>query len=110
MDARAANKTMARYNRLAPVYDLEEAVLERIAFSHWRERLWSQFLGSRVLEVGVGTGKNIPYHPKAVQTTAIDLSERMLAQAKHRVKELTSEPDLALADAQALPFTDTRVV
>ena len=106
MDARATAKTRARYNRLAPVYDLQEAVLERLAFSRWREVLWSQIEGNRVLEVGVGTGKNIPYHPKAGQITAIDLSEKMLAQAKRRVQKLTSETDLALADAQGLPFAD----
>jgi len=32
-------------------------------FSPWRQRLWSLVPGSQVLEVGVGTGKNMPYYP-----------------------------------------------
>ena len=106
MDVQATAKTKARYNRLAPVYDLQETILEHLAFSRWRERLWSQIVGNRVLEVGVGTGKNIPYHPADVQITAIDLSEGMLAQAKRRAQKVASDTGLALADAQRLPFAD----
>ena len=55
MDDKATTRTKARYNRIAPVYDLMEAVIERFAFRQWRERLWSQVDGNRVLEVGVGS-------------------------------------------------------
>lgn len=106
MDTKGTNETKARYNRLAPIYDLQEAAVERFAFSRWREKLWSQVEGSRILEVGVGTGKNIAYHPKDGRVTAIDLSDKMLARAKRRVRKLATETDLALADAQVLTFAD----
>ncbi|MFB0537565.1 MAG: class I SAM-dependent methyltransferase [Anaerolineae bacterium] len=107
MDDKATIQTKSRYNRIAPVYDLMEAIVERLAFRRWREKLWSQVEGNRLLEVGVGTGKNILYHPKGVQVTAVDLSDKMLERAQRRAQELDSEVDLRLMDAQKLAFPDT---
>ena len=106
MDDKATTLTKSRYNRIAPVYDLMEGIIERFAFRRWRERLWSQVDGNRVLEVGVGTGKNVPYYPSGVQVTAVDLSDRMMERARRRVQELGIEADLCLMDAQRLAFPD----
>jgi phosphatidylethanolamine/phosphatidyl-N-methylethanolamine N-methyltransferase len=70
--------TRKRYDRLAPFYDLLEKPLERLQFAQWRARLGERITGKRVLEVGVGTGKNIRYYPQGAKVTAIDLSPRML--------------------------------
>jgi ubiquinone/menaquinone biosynthesis C-methylase UbiE len=106
MADKATDQTRSRYNRIAPLYDVMEAPIERWAFSRWRTRLWSQVDGKRILEVGVGTGKNIPYYPEDVRVTAVDLSEAMLARARHRAQELGVEVDLRLMDAQRLEFPD----
>jgi phosphatidylethanolamine/phosphatidyl-N-methylethanolamine N-methyltransferase len=104
VDDKATTQTKSRYNRIAPVYDLMEAVIEHFAFRRWRERLWSQVEGDRVLEVGVGTGKNVLHYPRGIQVTAVDLSDRMLERAQRRVQELDVEVDLCLMDAQRLAF------
>jgi ubiquinone/menaquinone biosynthesis C-methylase UbiE len=96
----------SRYNRIAPLYDVIEAPIERWAFSRWRKRLWSQVDGERILEVGVGTGKNMPYYPANAQVTAVDLSEKMLARARQRAQHLGIEVDLQLMDVQQLEFPD----
>ena len=106
MNDRATLQTQSRYNRIARAYDWMEAPVERLAFSQWRKRLWSRVDGSHVLEVGVGTGKNIPYYPEDIQVTAVDLSEEMLARARHRAQVLGVEVDLRLMDAQRLEFPD----
>jgi phosphatidylethanolamine/phosphatidyl-N-methylethanolamine N-methyltransferase len=106
VDDKATTRTKARYNRIAPVYDLMEAVIERFAFRQWREGLWSQVDGNRVLEVGVGTGKNVPHYPSGIRVTAVDLSDKMLEWARRRVQELDIEADLCLLDAQRLAFPD----
>jgi phosphatidylethanolamine/phosphatidyl-N-methylethanolamine N-methyltransferase len=106
VDEKATAQTKARYDRLAPIYDLQEAVLERFAFRHWRKKLWRQVEGERVLEVGVGTGKNAPYYPKGAQVTAVDLSDKMLARARQRMQELSTNADLVLADAQRSAFAN----
>ena len=74
-----SERTRKRYDRLAPVYDLLEWFIEIAVFSSWRKLLWSRIQEGRVLEVGVGTGKNIPFHPFEAEITAIDLSDRMMA-------------------------------
>ncbi len=48
----------------------------------------------------------MPSYHKGWQITAIDLSPRMLEQAKRRAEREHVEDDLRLGDAQALPFTD----
>ena len=106
MDNKATTRTKSRYNRIAPVYDLMEAIVERFAFRRWREKLWSQVDGNRILEVGVGTGKNIPHYPRGIQVTAVDLSDKMLERARRRAQELDSEVDLRPMDAQKLAFPD----
>ena len=59
-----------------------------------------------MLEVGVGTGKNMSYYPAGIQVTAVDLSEKMLARARRRSQELDIEVDLRLMDVQRLEFPD----
>ncbi len=98
--------TRKRYNRIAPLYDLMEALMERSRFRTWRQLLWSQVQPGRILEVGVGTGKNMPYYPEGAQVTAIDLSDRMLERARERARALGLNVDIHLMDVQALTFPD----
>jgi len=104
MNDPATIETKASFNRLASVYDPFDALLEWIAFRRWREELWPQVRGEHILEVGVGTGKNLPYYPQGMQVTAVDLSERMLARARQRAQELGMDVDLRVMDAQELTF------
>ncbi|MFQ6059467.1 MAG: class I SAM-dependent methyltransferase [Anaerolineae bacterium] len=106
IDVRETAATRARYDRIAPLYDLMELLIERFAFRQWRRRLWAQVQGGKVLEVGVGTGKNMPYYPPRVQVTALDLSPRMLERAQQRAQREGVTVDLCLMDAQALEFPD----
>ena len=50
-------------------------------FRPWRARLWSPVSGPEVLEVGVGTDKNLPFYPGGLDITAIDLTSGMLDRA-----------------------------
>ena len=99
--------TKARYNRLAPIYDKMEFLAER-RFKPWRQNLWSLVPAGRVLEVGVGTGKNMPYYPDGTNVTAVDLSDKMLAQARQRAKRERVSVELHEMDAQALSFEENR--
>lgn len=104
-EARETALTRARYQRLAPLYDRMEGLMEG-RYRPWREALWARVNGPRVLEVGVGTGKNVPFWPQGVQMTAIDLTPGMLAIARWRAQTLGLEADLRLGDVQALDFVD----
>jgi phosphatidylethanolamine/phosphatidyl-N-methylethanolamine N-methyltransferase len=96
--------TKARYNRIAPLYDLMEWFTERTVFQEWRRELWSRLPDERILEVGVGTGKNMLFYPQGAQVTAIDLSEGMLSQAQRRAGKLDIDIDLRHMDVQRLAF------
>lgn len=98
--------TQRRYDRIAPIYDAMELLVERLAFREWRAELWSHVEGERVLEVGVGTGKNLPYHPDDKEVTAIDLSRSMITQARQRARQQGEPVLLTQADAQHLPFAE----
>jgi ubiquinone/menaquinone biosynthesis C-methylase UbiE len=105
IDEYATALTRARYQRLSAIYDLMEGMAEA-RYRPWREKLWALATGPRVLEVGVGTGKNMPSWPKGAQMTGIDLTPGMLEIAYRRAKELGLAADLRLGDAQALKFPD----
>src|SRR5688500_18192486 len=83
VDARATALTRQRYQRLAPIYDLVEGLME-FRYRPWRAALWPRVSGPRVLEIGVGTGKNMPFWPSGVSLTGIDLASGMLAVAHRR--------------------------
>jgi phosphatidylethanolamine/phosphatidyl-N-methylethanolamine N-methyltransferase len=95
--------TRNRYQRLSPWYDQMQAMSEK-RFMPWRTRLWSLVQGPRVLEVGVGTGKNMAFYPEGLHITAIDLTPGMLERARKRATDLHLNVDLRLGDAQDLEF------
>jgi ubiquinone/menaquinone biosynthesis C-methylase UbiE len=97
--------TRNRYQRLSPFYDLMEILPER-SYISWREELWSLVKGPEILEVGIGTGKNIALYPEGVRVTGIDLTPGMLARARNRAAILNRDINLLLGDSQSLEFPD----
>jgi ubiquinone/menaquinone biosynthesis C-methylase UbiE len=94
------------WERFAPKYDADISFYERVLFAGGREWVCSQAEG-RVLEIAVGTGRNLPFYPSSVELTGIDFSAAMLEIARHRAAELGVDADLRLGDAEALDFDDT---
>ncbi|OGO30808.1 MAG: methyltransferase type 11 [Chloroflexi bacterium RBG_16_56_11] len=105
MENKATQLARRRYNRIAPVYDLMEVLMER-RHQSWRKLLWSKVEGKKILEVGVGTGKNITFYPGNIEITAIDFSEKMLGRAREKAKRLETRVDLQQMDVQDLRFDD----
>ena len=102
----ATRKVQKRYGRAASYYDRQEALMEKMLFARLRRSLWSKVEGQKVLEVGVGTGKNVAHYPAGARMVAVDLVPQMAERAAKRMADLKVEADLALADAQALAFKD----
>jgi len=94
------------YDFYSPVYDfLFKKVFEpgRIAGM----RMIGPELRGRVLEVGIGTGLNLPLYPRDINLVGIDLSEGMLRKAQDKVQELRmGSVILKVMDASALDFGD----
>lgn len=93
-----------RYDRLSPYYDLLESFLEKVAFSKWRKRAFDYLEGENILEVGVGTGKNLDFYPPEKKLTAIDFSPGMLSRARRKVEGNSMNIDLIEMDVQKLKF------
>ena len=96
-----------RYDRIAPYFEMMEAMMEGLFFKSWRKKLWSKVEGHHILEVGVGTGKNFEYYPPGARVTAIDFSPAMLKQASQKKAQKAVKVDLDLMDIQSLAFADS---
>jgi phosphatidylethanolamine/phosphatidyl-N-methylethanolamine N-methyltransferase len=94
------------YDRIAPIYDIALWPFERLVIARWRVRLRSLVTGPQALEAGVGTGLNIPFYPQDVRVTSVDISRRMLDQARRRVDRSGAAVRVLQADVQSLPFAD----
>lgn len=93
------------YDNVAPRYDRAIGLVERLLFGDGRASVCAQAAGN-VLEVAVGTGRNLPFYPPDVRLTGIDVSPAMLDIARERAAEVGVGVDLRLGDAQALDFRD----
>jgi ubiquinone/menaquinone biosynthesis C-methylase UbiE len=98
-------KVLRVWEQQAPSYDRQIAFFEKIQFGGGREWLGARAEG-RVLEVAIGTGRNLPFYPAGATVTGVDLSPAMLAIARQRAAELGLDVDLRAGDAERLPFDD----
>jgi ubiquinone/menaquinone biosynthesis C-methylase UbiE len=103
--ANRTERVRRHYDRNAASYDRIIAWAEKTLFGGGREWVCSRARGE-VLEVAVGTGRNLPFYPEGIRLTGIELSPKMLDLARLRAAELGCEIDLRVGDAQNLPFPD----
>ncbi|MDW5550783.1 class I SAM-dependent methyltransferase [Methanosarcina sp.] len=95
---------VSKYNRIAPIYELIDLPLELFFFREWRKEALSDLSG-KVLEVGVGTGRNLKYYPADCRVIGIDKSEGMLQKAREKT-EGRKNINLYPMDAEHLEFPD----
>ena len=107
MDVALEKRQVERaYELLAPVYDFvfdwifapgRTAAIEQLALQR----------SDSILEVGIGTGLNLPLYPATCRLTGIDLSQEMLDKAVERVQTLAM-PNVILKvmDATSMSFAD----
>jgi ubiquinone/menaquinone biosynthesis C-methylase UbiE len=98
-------RVLGLYEKEAGKYDREMNFFDRLLFAGGREWVCSQAAGD-VLEIGIGTGRNLPHYRADVSLIGIELSPAMLEIARARARELGREVDLRVGDAQALEFPD----
>ena len=91
------------YDRVARVYDLYDAPMDLMGGARRRHRVLASASG-RVLEIGIGTGRNLEHYREDVRLTGVDLSAGMLARAARRTRSATVAVPLVQGDAQHLPF------
>lgn len=87
----------------APTYDERISLMERLFFAGGRAWVASRAAGE-VLEIAVGTGRNLAQYSSYVRLTGIDISPEMLAFARCRAETLKVPIELRTGDAQLLDF------
>lgn len=85
------------------LYDALDWPFEFFRYRRLRPRLW-RGLSGRVLDLGAGTGRNVPFYPEAAAVNAVDLSPAMLARAARRVARCGGTAECAVMDARRLEF------
>ena len=93
------------YQRIAPYYDILDFFGEALNQRRVRPQLLNGLSG-RILDAGVGTGRNIPFYPRGSDVVGIDLSSAMLRRADRRRQRLDAPLHLAAANICQLPFPD----
>ena len=101
----ASEPVRRHYDKTAAKYDRQIKVCERLLFGEGREWVCSQAEGD-VLELAVGTGRNLRHYPPGVRLVGIELSPAMLEIAQEEAAAAGREADLRVGDAQALDFPD----
>jgi ubiquinone/menaquinone biosynthesis C-methylase UbiE len=108
-NAKTGETPAARQKRVwdtaAPSYDKQISFFEKIWFGGGREWLGERAQGA-VLEVAIGTGRNLPHYRADVTISAIELSPAMLAIARQRARDLGRDVNFREGDAEHLPFDD----
>jgi phosphatidylethanolamine/phosphatidyl-N-methylethanolamine N-methyltransferase len=94
------------YARWAPIYDFVFAAIMRPGRQAAAAAI--NRLGGNVLDVGVGTGLELPMFASSIRLVGIDLSEPMMRRAQARVAagRLAHVVGIAAMDAMRLGFCD----
>lgn len=83
------------------LYDAFMTLLERTGLLEWR--LWLvRGARGRTLDIGTGTGRNLPFYRDGTRAVALDPDRALLHRARRRARGIP----LVAARAEALPFRD----
>jgi ubiquinone/menaquinone biosynthesis C-methylase UbiE len=100
---------VALRDRLVPaIYDLMGGPIERKPLIVDNRRKLLAAANGRVLEVGAGTGFNLPHYPAAVEElTLTDGMNGMLRRARRRAERVGRRVETTTAPVESLPFEDS---
>ncbi len=95
----------AKYDIVAAFYDVLDYPWERV-YRRWRPTLVGDLRG-RVLEAGVGTGRNLKYYHESVEVVGMDLSDAMLKKAGKRARKAACRVSLIHEDATTMKSVES---
>ena len=95
----------AKYNITALFYDILDYPWERV-YRHWRPVLLGDLRG-KVLEAGVGTGRNFRHYHASVELTGVELSDVMLKKAAGKASKAQCKIELLHDDASTMCLVDS---
>ncbi|MFI5341305.1 MAG: class I SAM-dependent methyltransferase [Candidatus Methylomirabilales bacterium] len=100
-------QTRHRWDRKARFYDRLTAPAERmLGLARGRALVFERPATGTMLEIGAGTGKNLPRYPAGAFVIATDLSPGMLARAREKAAGGSRRVGFVVTDAEDLAFKD----
>lgn len=95
-----------KLRRFAKFYDITEFLPEKLFIARIRRKIIPNLLG-KILEIGVGSGRNLSYYSDRAEVTAIDISPLLLNKAKTELKRIGKKNITLMAgNVEGLPFQD----
>jgi len=97
--------TQRKWDGAVRGYDLMNGFGPERRWEPWKRLLFSEMQG-KVLFLAIGTGQDIQFFPPGQHITAIDISERMLDQARPRAEGYDGDLTLRHLDVHDLDYPD----
>lgn len=87
------------------LYDLIAGSAEKKGIGELRRRLLASLEGD-VVEIGAGTGLNLPHYERATRLVAVEPDASMAKRLRGRIPDAKPTVDVVTASAESLPFAD----
>jgi len=97
--------TQAKWDKLAPRFDTMAAKGAEERWAPYKQALFENMDG-KILFLALGTGLDIPVFPKGKDITAIDISPKMIEEAKDRLAAYDGKIEAHVVDVHEMPFED----
>ena len=98
--------TRSKWDRAAATFDLMASYGPEKRWEPWKRKLFSNMGDGDILFLAVGTGLDIRFFPADRSITAIDISQKMLDQAKRRTDAYRGKLRVLQVDVHDMPFAD----
>lgn len=92
------------YDRISRVYDLLDKPSELKYHRYMRQKWISPLRNEKILELGIGTGKNLHYYHKSNEIQGIDASPQMLEEARKKINKFNIKSNVTLSLQRKLPW------
>ena len=97
--------TRKKWDRTARFYDIFTVPMDVLGLEKWRKMLSSGIPEGFILEVGIGTGKNIEFYPEGNRKySGIDISQVMLDRAELKAGKHGKKVDLVRMNIENMQF------
>ena len=98
--------TRTKWDRAATAFDLMASYGPEKRWEPSKRELFSHMGDGEILFLAVGTGLDVPLFPEGRSITGIDISQKMIDQAKHRTDAYRGSLQVLQADVHDMPFED----
>ncbi len=92
-----------KYDSFSRFYDFVQFPFEIIILARLRRKLLRDIYG-KVLEIAIGSGRNLRYYNKDCKIIGIDFSPKMLEIARQKARKLGTNADFYVGNAEKLRF------